>query len=115
MATRFTLPHIDISAFVTSVDYSGQGGGGSSATRIREEHGSRLLNELSAAFEAADAARVVDDRLPPPSGSYVEVELRRGTNPDDLARKKQGIKPTAVQDIADGRLVALFVPDHCSY
>jgi hypothetical protein len=112
MATRFTLPHIDISAFVTSTHYSGQGGGGSSATRIRQEHGSRLLNELSAAFEAADAARVLDERLPPPTGSYVEVELRRGTNPDGLARKTQGIKPTAVQDIADGRLVALFVPDH---
>lgn len=112
MATRFTLPHIDISAFVTSSNYSGQGSGGSSATRIREEHGSRLLNELSAAFEAADAARVQDDRLPPATGSYVEVELRRGTNPDGLARKTQGIKPTAVQDSADGRLVALFVPDH---
>lgn len=112
MATRFTLPHIDISAFVTSADYSGQGGGGSSATRIRQEHGSRLLNELSAAFDAADAARVLDDRLPPPTGSYVEVELRLGTNPDVLARKKQGIKPTAVQDSTDGRILALFVPDH---
>ena len=112
MATRFTLPHIDISAFVTSADYSGQGGGGSSATRIRQEHGSRLLNELSAAFEAADASRVLDERLPPPTGSYVEVELRRGTNPDALARKTQGIKPTAVQDSAEGRLVALYVPDH---
>lgn len=69
MATRFTLPHIDISAFVTSVDYSGQGGGGSSAARIRQEHGSRLLKELNAAFEAADAARVLDDRLAPPTGS----------------------------------------------
>lgn len=112
MATRFTLPHIDISAFVTSVDYSGQGGGGSSAARIRQEHGSRLLNELNAAFEAADAARVLDDRLPPPTGSYVEVELRRGPIPDGLDRKTQGIKPTAVQDSAVGRLVALFVPDH---
>jgi hypothetical protein len=112
MATRFTLPHIDISAFVTSTDYSGQGGGGSSAPRIRQEHGARLLNELSAAFEAADAERVLDDRLPPQTGSYIEVELRRGTNPDELARKTQGIKPTAVQDRADSRLVALFVPDH---
>ena len=112
MATRFTLPHIDISAFVTSVDYSGQGGGGSSAARIRQEHGSRLLNELNAAFEAADAARVLDDRLPPPTGSYVEVELRRGPIPAGLDRKTQGIKPTAVQDSAVGRLVALFVPDH---
>lgn len=112
MATRFTLPHIDISSFVTSTDYSGQGGGGSSAPRIRQEHGSRLLNELSAAFEAADAERVQDERLPPPTGSYVEVELRRGTNPDELARKTHGIKPTAVQDSDDSRLVALFVPDH---
>jgi len=112
MATRFTLPHIDISAFVTSVDYSGQGASGSSATRIRQEHGSRLINELNAAFDAADATRVLDERLLPPTGSYVEVELRRGTNPDGLARKMQGIRPMAVQDNADGRLVALFVPDH---
>ncbi|PIO42666.1 S8 family peptidase [Phyllobacterium zundukense] len=112
MPTRFTLPHIDISVFHTSSDYAGQGGGGSSAVRIREEHGAKLLNELNTAFEAADSARVVDDRLPPPQGSYVEVELRRGTNPDVLAKKRQGIKPTAVKDDAAGRTVALYVPDH---
>ncbi|MEQ1520983.1 MAG: S8 family peptidase [Aestuariivirga sp.] len=112
MPTRFTLPHIDISAFSSSSNYVGQGGGGSSAVRIRDEHGTRLLNELNAAFEAADAIRVVDERLPPSDGSYVEVELRRGANPDGLARKRQGIKPAAVKDSPDGRTVALYVPDH---
>lgn len=112
MPTRFNLPHIDISAFVSSSGYLGQGSGGSSAVRVRAEHGARLQNELSAAFAAMDADRFADERLLPTNGSYVEVELRRGGDPDGLARKKQGIKSTAVKDGSDGRLVALYVPDH---
>ena len=112
MPTRFTLPHIDISAFLSSSNYIGQGGGGSSEGRVRAEHGARLLNELSAAFEATDAIRVVDDRLPRSDGSYIEVALKRGASSDDLARKRDGIKPLAVKDSLEGRTVALYVPDH---
>lgn len=112
MPTRFDLPHIDISAFVSSSGYSGQGSGGSSAVRVRAVHGAKLQNELSAAFAAMDADRFADERLLPTIGSYVEVELRRGGDPDGLTRKKQGIKSTAVKDGLDGRLVALYVPDH---
>ncbi|MCB6178106.1 S8 family peptidase [Rhodobacter sp. Har01] len=112
MATRFSLPHIDISAFVTSTDYAGQGGGGSSSTRIRQAHGARLLNELNAALTASDLDRVLDDRLPPPTGTYIEVELQRRTKPDGLDLKTKGIKSTAVQDVPEGRLIALYVPDH---
>lgn len=79
--------------------------------RIREEHGARLLRELDAAFVAADQLRVQDERLPPSSGSYIEVELRRGTDPGVLERKREGIRPRAVKDSDNARSVALFVPD----
>ncbi|OYW62494.1 S8 family peptidase [Bosea sp. (in: a-proteobacteria)] len=112
MASRFSLPHIDISKFRSSGEYTGQGSGGSSAVRIREEHGAKLLHELEAAFAAADASRLTDARLPDPTGSYIEVELLRGTDAYDLERKTEGIRPRAVKEHAGGRSVALFVPDH---
>lgn len=113
MASRFTLPHIDISRFRSTGDYVGQGSGsGSSAVRIREEHGAKLLRELDAAFVAADQLRIRDERLPPAGGSYIEVELRRGSDPYKLERKGEGIRPRAVKETSAGRSVALFVPDH---
>lgn len=112
MATRFDLPHIDISARITSSEYAGDGGGGSSIPRIRAEHGARLADELSAALVATDAARITDERLEPAEGSYVEVQLRRGSNPDILERRNIGLTPRAVKDTESGRTVALFVPDH---
>lgn len=112
MASRFILPHIDISRFRSSGDYTGEQSGGSSAVRIREEHGAKLLAELDAAFAAADASRIIDERLPPATGSYIEVELKRGSDPYKLERKTDGIRPRAVQDNAAGRSVALFVPEH---
>jgi hypothetical protein len=112
MATRFTLPHIDITGLHSAGDYQGGGSGrGSSAVRIREEHGRRLLNELNASLAAADAGRPTDDRLPPATGGYVEVELRRGTSPDILERRRSGLAPRASKDENDARTVALFVPD----
>lgn len=112
MPTRFTLPHIDITQLRGTDDYQGQGGGGSSAIRIREEHGARLLNELNAALVAIDQVKVVDPRLPPVEGGYLEVELRRGTSPDVLQRKRDGIKPGASKEEENSRVVGLFVPDH---
>lgn len=58
MPTRFTLPHLDITAFKASAEYSGQGGGGSGDARVRAEHGARLQNELRAAFRAIDAVSI---------------------------------------------------------
>ncbi|WP_421993935.1 S8 family peptidase [Roseococcus sp.] len=55
---------------------------------------------------------MVDARLEAATGSYIEVQLRRGTNPDTIERKKSGISPRAVKDDDGGRTVALFVPDH---
>jgi len=113
MPSRFDLPHIDITAFRTSQPYMGSSTGGSGAVRIREEHGRRLQNELTAAFAAADEERPADDRLPPPEGTYLEVELYRGTKPDVLERKRDGIRPGAAKaNEANERTVALYVPDH---
>ncbi|WP_207872083.1 hypothetical protein, partial [Pseudomonas sp. 86_A] len=92
MASRFTLPHIEITRFKSQQDYSGVGGGGSSAVRIREEHGRRLQGELDAALKLAEELRPKDDRLPAPTTSIIEVELRRGTDPETLDRKKADIR-----------------------
>jgi len=45
-------------------------------------HGERLINEMRGAFRAFDEARPVDDRLPEPEGVYLEVDLRKGANPE---------------------------------
>ncbi|MBZ9776941.1 S8 family peptidase [Mesorhizobium sp. CO1-1-8] len=112
MPTRFTLPHIDISALHISSEYTGSSTGGSSNPRIRAEHAAKLINELNAAFVAMEESRGHDERLETPAGGFVEVELKRGTNPTVLERKTEGIKPGAVKDTDNSRTVALFVPDH---
>ena len=80
--------------------------------RIREEHGAKLLAELEAAFSAADVQRAVEADVPRMDGGYVEVELRPGTNPAVLERKREGIRPGATKDEGDISTVALYVPDH---
>lgn len=105
------LPHIDISELHSSGDYQGQGSGGSSAVRIRAEHGARLLREFDAALAAVDAAKVQDARLPASEGGYVEVELRRGTPSDTVRRVRQGFEPLAVKDEDNVRKLALFIRD----
>lgn len=114
MPTRFTLPHIDISTRGITRPYQAPreniGGGGT--PRIREEHGARLQAQLAATFRSSDAVRPVDDRIPPPEGTYIEVELRRSSKPDELEKKKAGIRPGAVQlEENEAVTVALYVPD----
>lgn len=112
MASRFTLPHIEITRFKSNQDYAGASTGGSSAVRIREEHGRRLQGELDAAFKLAEELRPKDDRLGLANTSIVEVELRRGTEPDALDRKKANIRFSAAKaNDRDDRTVAVFVPD----
>ncbi|MCA1530600.1 S8 family serine peptidase [Bradyrhizobium yuanmingense] len=51
--------------------------------------------------------------MPPPTGSFVEVELRRSTPPDALDLKKQNIRASAAKlSDANTRTIALYVPDH---
>ena len=111
MPTRFTLPHIDISQRYTSNDYTGEGSGRSNTVRIREEHGARLQRQLNAALAMIDAQRVLDRRLPPQTGGYIEVELRRGADPTKLERTRLNIRPGAVKDDPTGRIVGLYIPD----
>lgn len=112
MASRFTLPHLDIARFSTSQDYQGESGGSGGSPRARQEHGRRVQNELNAALALADQLRPVDDRLDAPTGTFIEVELRSGAKPDALDQKKQGIRSGAARaDERNDRTVALFVPD----
>lgn len=112
MASRFTLPHIDVSALHTASPYSGTGGGGSSVPRIRAEHGRKLANELNVALAAITELRGADPRLEPAKGGYIEVELRSGTSADVVEWKRQGIRPGATKDRGNARTVALYVPDN---
>ena len=112
MASRFTLPHIDIARFRTAQIYLGSSGGGSGDGRVRAEHGRRIQNELNAALKLADEMRPQDVRLEPIEGTFVEVELRRGTKPDALDQKRDGIRSGAAKlDENNDRTIALFVPD----
>ncbi len=68
---------------------------------------------MRAAFVEADDDRLEDDRLDHTDGVFLEVALRRGTNPiDTLERKRDKIRPGAVSTTNDNEIrVALFVPD----
>jgi hypothetical protein len=113
MASRFALPHIEISHLKSQQPYVGVGaGGGGSAVRIREEHGRRLQGELEAALNLAEELRSEDDRLPASTTSIIEVQLRRGADPRSLDRKRENIRSGAAKaDANDSPTIALFLPD----
>ncbi|BBK44871.1 hypothetical protein STVA_48910 [Allostella vacuolata] len=112
MASRFVLPHIDIARLSTSHAYLGASGGSGGNPRGRQEHGRRVQNELAAALALADQYRPIDDRLDPPTGAFIEVDLRAGTKPDALDQKTQGIRSGAAKaDDRNDRTIALFIPD----
>lgn len=112
MVSRFTLPHIDIARFSTSQPYQGSSAGSGGSSRVRAEHGRRVQNELAAALALAGHIRPTDERLEPPSGTFIEVELRSGTKPDALDQKRKGIRSGAAKtDSQNERTIALFVPD----
>src|SRR6476646_10153379 len=112
MASRFTLPHIEITKFKSQHSYQGVGAGGGVGAREREEHGRRLQGQLDAAFKLIEAMRPKDDRLPLPTTTILEVELRRGANPQILQKKRLGLRPGASKiDDNEARTVALFLPD----
>ena len=112
MASRFTLPHIDIASFISTQTYQGSGSGGSSTARIRAEHGRRIQNELRAALVLADAMRSSDERIAPATGVPLEILLQRGSDADILDQKRQGILTGSAKLVANGDLtIALYVPD----
>ncbi len=113
MASRFSLPHIDIASFASTQVYQRSGSGGSSTARIRAEHGRRIQNELRAALVLADAMRPSDERLAPPTGVPIEILLRRGSKADILDQKRQGILAGSTKLAENDDLtIALYVPDH---
>src|ERR1019366_769984 len=113
MPSRYNFPHIDITAFVSTQEYVGEQGFGSSAVRERAAHGQKIQNELRVALAAADQTKPTDARLVTPAGTFVEVELRRGTPPDALDMKTQNIRAGAAKTTeANDRTIALYVPDH---
>jgi hypothetical protein len=113
MPSRYNLPHIDIGRFAAEQDYAGEGSGGDPGARERAEHGRRLQDELTASLALADQTRPQDDRLPPITGTRIEVELRRGTDPEVLNLKRAGIRAGASKynEENDQRTIALYVPD----
>lgn len=113
MPSRYNLPHIDIGRFAAAQDYASEGSGGDPGARDRAEHGRRLQGELTASLELADQTRPQDDRLPAVTGTRIEVELRRGTDPEVLNLKREGIRAGASKynEQNDRRTIALYVPD----
>src|SRR4051812_49188830 len=97
MPSRYNLPHIDITPYVSTYEYVGEAGFGSSAVRERAAHGRKIQNELRVALAAADETRPVDERLEPAAGTFVEVELRRGAPANSLDMKTQDIRAGATK------------------
>jgi hypothetical protein len=113
MPSRYSLPHIDIAAFVSTHEYVGEHGFGSSAVRERAAHGQKIQSEFRVVLAAADERRPIDERLEPSTGTFLEVELRRGTPADALDMKTQDIRAGAAKTTeANDRTIALYVPDH---
>ena len=112
---EFDKPHIDISARVNRTRYQAprQNIGGGGAPRIRAEHGALVAAQFEAAFRDADAHRTEDERVEAAEGVYIEVDLKKGSNPEKvLQRKKDRVLPGAAKPQENGDLrIALYVPD----
>ena len=88
---EFDKPHIDISARVNRTRYQAprQNIGGGGAPRIRAEHGALVAAQFEAAFRDADAHRTEDERVEAAEGVYIEVDLKKGSNPEKVLQRKK--------------------------
>jgi len=111
----FVLPHLDISNRQQASLYKSppRNMGDGSAPRVREEHGAVLLAQLRAAFQEVVEAPLPDERFERSDGAYYEVELRKGSDAENLDKKNSGIlSGAAKRDAETEKLTAvLFVPD----
>ena len=91
MTSRYDLPHLDLSRRVQAVPFTSTASNpvGAGTPRSREEHGTKLRGELAAAYRAFDAARREDERIGPPEGAFLKVELKRGTRIETVERKRE--------------------------
>lgn len=118
MAKRFNKPHLHIEKYRTRRDFVAPSLNlsGEAVPRTREEHGVRLREELQAAFRDFEEVRPKPPEefkdIGGTSGSFLEVELRRGTPIETVERKSKGVVPTATKlEPNENRTVGLFVPD----
>ena len=114
MTSPYELPHLDLSRRLQAVPFTSAASNqiGAGTPRSREQHGAKLRGELAAAYRAFDAARREDERIGPPVGAVLEVELKRGTRIETVERKRDGIMPGAARrEESDIRIVGLYVPD----
>ena len=117
MATRFNRPHINFEKYRVRRDFSSPNLdiSGNAPPRTREEHGVRLRQELQQAFlnfETIRPAASNVDGAEGTQGTFLEVELRRGTPIEAVERKSKGVMPTSTKlEPNDNRTVGLFVPD----
>ena len=114
MASPYDLPHIDLSRRLQAAPFTSAASNqiGAGTPRSREEHGEKLRGELAASYRAFDAARREDPRLDPPQGTFLEVELKRGSRVEVVERKKAGIQPGAARlESNENRIVGLYVAD----
>jgi len=114
MPGPFERPHLRIDGRIRRAEYTppSSRGGGDRIPRNRGDHAVKLRSELDRSYEAFEARRIRDERLPNPDGVFLEVELRRGTPVETLDRKGPKIKAgPAKLDANDERRIGLFVPD----
>lgn len=114
MASKYTLPHINIENRRERADFksTNERFPGSLPPRDRQQHGAMLRGQFSQAATEFEHDRPRDDRVSPDAGVYLEVELRPNANPDGLERKRSHLKPASAKlGASDNRVVGLFVPE----
>ena len=115
MVPTYDLPHIDLSQRVHSVPYKSTNSNqiGAGTPRVREEHGARLRNELANAYRAFDEERRQDPRIGPSDGTFLEVELKRGSRVETVERKRRARFVPGSAQLDDQRhpIVGLYVAD----
>lgn len=114
MASNYELPHINIENRRERVNYKGSSAPtGSQVPQDPQEHGTLLRSQLSVAVTEFEQSRPADERISPTPGVYLEVELRRNTDPAKYERKNDGVTPASAKiDASERRIVGLFVPEN---
>ncbi|SDK84467.1 Subtilase family protein [Aliiruegeria lutimaris] len=113
MASKYTLPHINIENRRERADFksTSERFPASPPPRERQQHGGLLRKQLTSAITDFEQDRPRDDRVAPEPGVYLEVELRPNSNPDSLEKKRSHLKPASAKlDASENRIVGLFVP-----